>query len=400
MQDKLAIDGGTPVRSKDNFFIFGAPNIRQTDIDEVAQVIRSGWLSTGPRTAEFEKKFAEYNNMAFGIGTNSCTAALHLSLMALDLPPGSEVITTDMTFCATVNAILHAGLKPVIADCNALDQNISIDSIYNKIGPNTKAILPVHFAGMACDMEDLRDLANRFGLKIVSDAAHAIETRYKHKSVAAYSDLTAYSFYATKNICVGEGGMVLTDNKEYAENIRTLSLHGMSKNAHLRYGSSGFKHYSIDRLGYKYNMMDITAAMGIRQLERVEYNWSCRKHVWQQYVKGLQDLPITLPFDDYADRKHGYHLFAIRLDLDQLTVDRDRVLDALIAENIGTGVHYNAIHTHPYYTETLGLKAEDFPAAEAISKSTLSLPLSSWFSEQDVYDVIEAVRKVITYYRK
>lgn len=393
-----AIEGGTPVRSG-SLLVFGAPDIHQEDIDEVIDTLKSGWLSTGPKVKQFEVDFSAYNNMQHGIGTNSCTSALHLCLDALGLEPGDEVITTTMTFCATVNSIIHAGLKPVLVDCSLTDYNIIPYEIEKKITPNTRAIIPVHFAGMPCDMDTIRGMANRYQLSIISDAAHAIETRYKDKSVAEYSDMTAYSFYATKNICIGEGGMVLTNRDDYADHIRMAALHGMSKNAHLRFGVGGFKHYSVDVLGYKYNMMDVVASLGIHQLKRIETSWQRRKQIWWKYIRGLSDLPLHLPCSASSNIKPGFHLFTVRLDLEQLRVDRDCILNALIAEGIGTGVHYKAVHTHPYY-QKFGWEGKDFPNANWVSDRTLSLPLGLTLTDTDVDQVIEAVHKILNYYKR
>lgn len=395
--NKPAIEGGVPIRA-DSLLVFGAPRIEQEDIDEVVDTLKSGWLSTGPKVKRLEQDFAAYNNMLYAVGTNSCTSALHLCLNALNLNPADEVITTSMTFCATVNSIIHAGATPVLADCNVLDCNISTGDIEKRITRNTRAIIPVHFAGAPCDMEDINSLAQKYDLHVISDAAHAIETRYKGKSVAEFSDMTAYSFYATKNICVGEGGMVLTNNEQYAKNIRVSALHGMSKNAHLRFGSNGFKHYSVDVLGYKYNMTDIVASLGIHQLERVEESWKRRKEIWRQYMQDLDGLPLYLPFDGVEGDKLGYHLFTVHLHLDALKVDRDFVLDALIAEGIGTGVHYKAVHTHPYY-QSLGL-GDDFPNAQWVSERTLSLPLGLTMTNTEVAQVVESMHKILNYYRK
>jgi dTDP-4-amino-4,6-dideoxygalactose transaminase len=397
-KNKPAIEGGPPIRD-DNFIVFGAPDIRQEEIDGVVDVLKSGWLSTGPKTKEFEEKFSAYNNMKYGVGTNSCTAALHLCLDVLDLPADSEVITTDMSFVATSNAIYHAGLIPVLVDCERDTQCIDPNEIEKHITDKTKAIVVVHFAGLPCDMDRIVDIAKRYSLYIISDAAHAIETRYKEKSVAEYSDLTAYSFYATKNICVGEGGMVLTNNEDFASKIRMRALHGMSKNAHIRYGSGGFKHYSVDVLGYKYNMLDITAVMGITQLDRVGQSWQRRKEVWDRYSRELAGLPVIL--NSYGkDIKHGHHLYTVHLDLDKLRVDRDFVLNALIAENIGTGVHYKSIHEHQYYRQTFGWDPNRFKNSKWISDRTLSLPLSSKLQDKDVDDIINALKKILEYYKR
>lgn len=402
MKNKIpAIEGGHPVRS-DDFLIFGAPDIREEDIEGAVQVLKSGWLSTGPKVKEFEDKFAKYNQSKYAVGTSSCTSALHLAIEALKLPAESEIITTDMSFVATINSILHAGMVPVPVDCHKQTGNILEYQIAKKIGPKTKAILPVHFAGYPCNMDVIKDIAFQHDLKIISDCAHAIETQYNGKSVSRFADLSAYSFYATKNICTGEGGMLLTDNKEYSDIVRQKALHGMTKNAHLRYGSKGFKHYYVDTLGYKYNMMDLVAAIGINQLERVDDNWAKRKDIWHKYIDSFENLPLYLPPKQVHRGKHGHHLFTVQLDLDSMNVDRDFILNALISEGIGTGIHYKAIHEHPYYNKFNWKDGEgkDFPNSRWISERTISLPMSSKLSDKDVEDVITAVTKIINYYKK
>jgi len=399
MKEKPAIDGGKPIRDN-NFLIFGAPDIRQEEINNVIGVLKSGWLSTGPKTKLFEEKFAEYNGIKYAIGTNSCTAALHLALSALELPKNSEIITTDMTFCATVNSIIYSGLKPVVVDCDKHTQCIDPDEIEKNITDKTKAIIVVHFAGHPCDMDRIVDIANRYSLYIIADCSHAIETKYNGKSVAEYSDISTYSFYATKNICCAEAGMVLTNNKEFANKIRIRSLHGMSRNAHLRYGSSGFKHYSVDMLGFKYNMTDISAAMGISQLDRIEEGWTRRKYIIDTYNNEFCNLPIYMVDYDSSNIKHGYHLYTVHLNLEALSVDRDFVLNALILEKIGTGVHYKSIHEHKYYRKVFGWNTDRFPNSKWISNRTLSLPVAPNLSDNDIADVVSAFKKILTYYRR
>ena len=397
--NKPALEGGTPVRNKKDTLIFGQPDINEDDVNGVISVLRSGWVSTGPVTTLFETNFARYCGADYAVATNSCTAALHLALMVLDLSPGDEVITTDMTFCATINAIIHAGLKPVIVDCDRITGNIDVTQIEKKITNKTKVLLPVHLSGMPCNITALREIASSHNLILVSDSAHAIESLHGGKSMAELSDISCYSFYATKNICTAEGGMLLTNNVEYADKARQMSLHGMSKNASMRYSASGFNHYSIDMLGYKYNMTDIAAAMGVGQLKRISDNWAKRKSIWDKYTSAFDDLPIYYHRDIPKTIRHGYHLFTIQIDLESFNADRDFILNAIQHENVTVGVHYKAIHTHPYYRE-FGWNEEEFPNAQWMSDRTISLPLSPKVTDEDTDDVIEAVIKVLRYYEK
>jgi dTDP-4-amino-4,6-dideoxygalactose transaminase len=323
-----------------------------------------------------------------------------VALIVLNLKPGDEVITTDMTFCATVNAIIHAGLTPVIVDCNKETFNIDPEEIEKKITTKTKAILPVHFAGRPCEMDQIMDICKRYNLHLISDAAHAIETRYNNKSVAELSDITCYSLYATKNICIAEGGFLLTNSEDYIEASRIKALHGMSKNASKRFGPDGFKHYSVDVLGYKYNMPDTAASLGISQLRRVEESWKRREQIWNKYMTELFYLPCSLPARIPEHMRHAHHLFTINIHPEELKVSRDFILNAIQAENITTGVHYRAIHAHPYYTNTFGWDAKDYPNAQWLSDRTLSLPLSSKLTDKDIDDVINAVTRILMYYRK
>lgn len=393
-----AIEGGTPVR--ESFLVFGSPDIRQTEIDAVVDTLKSGWLSTGPTTAEFERLFKKYVGSKHAVGLSSCTAALHLGLISLGLQPGDEVISTDFTFTASISSIIHAGLKPILCDISRKTQNIDWTQIEAKITPRTKAILPVHMCGLPCDMDKITEIAKRYSLYVVEDCAHAIEATIDNKHVGTFGDIGAFSFYVTKNVACGEGGMLVTNNDEIEHQVRVSSLHGMSKNAHNRYGSDGFKHYQVMFAGFKYNMMDLVAAIGYHQLRRVESNWQRRDHIWRQYCERLRDLPLYLPCKEPENIRHGRHLFTIQLKLDQLRVDRDFVLHALQKEGVGTGVHYKAIHTHPFYTRTFGWTAKDFPNAQWLSDRTLSLPLSSKLTDQDIDDVVDAITKVLTYYRR
>lgn len=396
--NKPAIEGGNPIR--EDFLVFGRPDIQQPEIDEVVDTLKSGWLSTGPKVAKFEQQFAEYKNAKYAVGLYSCTSALHLGLNALGLQPGDEVVTTDFTFTASVSSIIHNGLVPVLVDVELKTQNIDWTKIEQKITPRTKAILPVHMCGLPCNMNKIMDIARRYNLYVLEDCAHAAETKYKDRHVGTFGDMGAFSFYVTKNICTGEGGMLITNDADYADKVRRMALHGMSKNAHNRFGNSGFKHYQVLDAGYKYNMTDITASMGIHQLRRVESGWERRKVIWNRYVQELSGLPAYLPPKTPKGSKHGHHLFTVQLKLDQIKVNRDYVLNALTQEGIGTGVHYMAIHTHPYYRQTFGFNADDFPNAQWLTDRTISLPLSPSLADEDVDSVIEAVNKVLKYYRR
>ena len=397
--NKPAIDGGSPVRT-DNFLTFGSPDIQQQEIDEVVDTMMSGWLGTGPKTTKFEDNFASYKGVKHAVGLSSCTAALYLAMNALNLQPGDEVISTDFTFTASISTIIHNRLKPVLCDVEMKTQNIDWTKIEEKITPRTRAILPVHMCGIPCNMDAIMDIASRYNLFVIEDCAHAIEATYKGKHVGTFGDAGAFSFYVTKNIACGEGGMLITNNDDIASTVRTSSLHGMSKNAHTRYGSGGFSHYQVLYAGYKYNMMDLVASIGIHQLNRIEENWKRREEIARKYKKELASLPVYMSSETQKDIKDAHHLFTIQLKLDRLRVNRDFVLSALNGEGIGTGIHYQAIHNHPYYLNTFGWNAKDFPNAQWLSDRTLSLPLSSKLTDNDVDDVIEAVTKVLTYYRR
>ncbi len=392
---KLAINGGTPVRPEDRFLVFGEPFIGEEEIDEVVRCLRSRWIGTGPLTHRLEHDFAQYKGKQFAVALHSGTAALHLSLLASGIGPGDEVITTAMTFCATVNAIIHTGAVPVLADCDLASMNISPESIEERITPRTKAIVVVHFAGRCCDMDRIIDIARTHGLMIIEDAAHAIETEYHGKKTGDFGNLGCFSFYATKNMTTGEGGMIVTDDECLANKIKVLGLHGLSKDAWSRFADVGYKHYEVVAAGFKSNMIDMQAAIGIHQLKHIESNWQRRTAIWDAYNAHFRDLPCILPADPEPDTRHSLHMYNLLVDTKQLGKSRDWFLDALTAENIGIGVHYLPIHFHPYYQRMYGFKMGDYPHAEFIGERTISLPISPYLSDQDVNDVIDAVRKVM-----
>ncbi|MHB8743869.1 MAG: DegT/DnrJ/EryC1/StrS family aminotransferase [Sulfuricaulis sp.] len=382
---------------RDNFLVFGAPALGEAEIDEVLASLRSGWLGTGPKVARFEADFATYKGITDQqvAAVNSCTAALHVSMIAAGIGPGDEVITTPLTFCATVNAIIHAGATPVLADIDAQSMNIDPTEIERRITSRTKAILPVHYAGRPCDMDTIMEIAGHHGLKVIEDCAHAIETEYKGRKVGTLGDFGCFSFYVTKNVVTGEGGMILARNADDTGRVKMLALHGMSKDAWKRFSDEGFKHYQVVECGFKYNMMDIQAAIGIHQLARVEENWLKRQVIWTKYQQAFADLGITLPADPAAGTRHGYHLYTIQVDAQRAGISRDKFLDEMTARNIGVGVHYLSIPEHPYYQNRFGWKPDDYPHAARVGRATVSLPISAKLSDTDVADVIEAVRSIL-----
>jgi dTDP-4-amino-4,6-dideoxygalactose transaminase len=383
-----------PVRPKERFLVFGSPAIGEEEIEEVIASMKSGWLGTGPKVRRFESDFKSYKGVSHAVAVNSCTAALHLSILAANIKPGDEVITTPLTFCATVNSIIHAGATPVLADVDPLTLNIDPEQVRAKISPNTKALLPVHFAGRACDMDALSEIAQDHGLKIIEDCAHAIETEYRGRKTGTFGDFGCFSFYVTKNVVTGEGGMVLTRGEAEAARIKILALHGMSKDAWKRFDDEGYKHYYVMEAGFKYNMMDLQAAIGIHQLERVETNWIRRQEVWREYNSALAQLPIGLPTDPETDTRHAYHLYTIMINDKVTGINRDEFLEGMTRQNIGVGVHYMSVPEHPFYQNQYGWKPEDYPSAMTIGRQTVSLPLSAKLTGNDVSDVIEAVNRV------
>ena len=396
--DTIAREGGKPIREK--FLIFGAPRIEKKEIDEVVETLKSGWIGTGPKTHKFESMFKNYIGSKHALALNSCTAALHLSLLAGGIKSGDEVITTPMTFTATAATIIHCGAKPVFVDIEKDSMNIDPEKISERINSKTKVILPVHFAGRPVNVDKIANIAEQNNLLVVEDAAHALEASYKGKKIGTTADMSCFSFYVTKNLTTAEGGMVTTNNKKYADKIKIYGLHGMSKDAWARYSDKGYRHYQVVFPGYKYNMTDIQASLGIPQLNCVEDYLKIRENIWKHYTKEFKGLPLTTPTEPEEGVKHSRHLYTILLNLEELKSDRDAIMDALYYENIGTGVHYIALHLHPYYKKIFGYNLDDFPNAKYISDRTLSLPLSAKLTDEDVGHVVTAVKKVLEYYSK
>ncbi|MDD5557014.1 MAG: DegT/DnrJ/EryC1/StrS aminotransferase family protein [bacterium] len=382
-----------PVR--DAFLVFGSPLIEEPEIREVVDCLRSGWISTGPRVGRFEELFREYAGARHARALGSCSAALHLSMLVSGVREGDEVITTPMTFASTANVITHTGAVPVFADVDRETMTIDPEEVRRRLSPKTRAIIPVHFAGRPCDMDPLMAIARERDLVVIEDAAHAIEAVYRGRKVGSIGDLTCFSFYVTKNIITGEGGMVTTDRDDWAERIEMYGLHGLSRGAWRRYSDEGFRHYEVVYPGYKYNMMDIQAAIGIHQLPRIGRYLGRREEIWRRYDEAFRDLPLATPPPPAPDTVHARHLYTVLLDIDRIGRSRDEIQQALHRENIGTGIHFIAVHLHRYYRERYGLRRGDFPNAEFISDRTISLPLSAKLTDRDVEDVIAAMRKVL-----
>jgi len=385
----------TAIRSRERFLVFGAPAIEEDEIQEVVASMRSGWLGTGPKVARFEDDFRVYKGAAHALAVNSCTAALHLSMLAAGLGAGDEVIVPALTFCATVNAVIHAGATPVLVDVDPVTMNMDPEQLRAMITPKTKAILPVHFAGRPCEMDVLCEIAAQHDLKLIEDCAHAIETEYKGRKAGTFGEFGCFSFYVTKNVITGEGGMILAQGEEDAARIKMLALHGMTKDAWGRYADAGYKHYQVVECGFKYNMMDLQAAIGIHQLKRVERYWQRRQEIWNRYNEAFADLPILLPAEPEAETRHAYHLYTILVDEERTGLSRDAFLEAMTAQNIGVGVHYLSIAEHPFYRESFGWNPEDYPHGMRIGRQTVSMPLSANLSDDDLADVIEVVAKII-----
>ena len=382
-------------RRRPTFLVFGQPLIEEAEKSEVLDSMNTAWLGTGPKVARFERDFAAYKAVPAAAALNSCTAALHLACVALALKPGDEIVTTPMTFCATVNAILHAGGTPVLADVDPATMNLDPAAVERVLTPRTRAILPVHFAGRACDMDALMDLAGRRGLAMIEDCAHAIETEHRGRKAGTLGDFGCFSFYSTKNVVTGEGGMAIAKNPADLDRIRVMGLHGMSKDAWKRFSDEGFKHYDVVAAGFKYNMMDLQAAIGIHQLARVERWWARRAAIWARYQEAFAELPVGIPAPVEPGTRHAYHLYTLRIDPKRAGIGRDAFLDGMTKRNIGVGVHYRSIPEHPFYREMLGMRPEATPNAWAIGRETVSLPISPKLTDEDVEDVIGAVRSLV-----
>ena len=378
----------------DDFLPFMRHLIEDDDIDEVVNTLRSDWLTTGPKTNVFEENFKSYVDSDFAVALNSCTAALHLALVVAGVKKGDEVITTPLTFTATAEAIIRQGAKPIFVDVRRDTYNIDEEQILEKITPRTKAILPMHFGGHPCEHRAIQEIADDSGLMVIEDAAHALGAEYEGKKIGSIGDITAFSFHPTKNITTGEGGMITTNNEEYAKRIKRLSLHGISKDTYQRY-NLGSWYYEVLEAGFKYNITDIQSSLGITQLNKIERFWRLRGKYFDQYNAAFQNIPEIVVPTVKDNVRHSYHLYPILLKTELLNIDRGEFIKRMNDKKIGTSVHYIPLHLHPYYKTTFGYKKGDYPNAEYVGDREVSLPIYPKLTTENVQYVINAVTRLI-----
>lgn len=382
--------------SRSTFLPFALPDTDDAEINEIADAIRSGWITTGPKTKQFEAEFAAYVGATHAIAVNSCTAAMHLALDAIGLKAEDEVITSPLTFAATAEVVRYFNARPRLVDVDPATLMLDPQKIEAAITPRTRAIIPVHLAGLAADLGPILALAAQYGLRVIEDAAHALPTRYQNRLVGTWGDLTCFSFYATKTLTTGEGGMICTNNDGWAERCRIMALHGISKDAWKRYTAEGSWYYEIISPGFKYNMTDVAAAMGLAQLRKVERMQARRAEIAHRYTQAFAQWPeLQVPAEAPADGQHAWHLYMLRLNLDRLTIDRAQFIEALKQYRIGASVHFIPLHIHPYYRETYGYRPEDLPIAYGEYLREISLPIYSKMSDEDIQSVIEAVGEIV-----
>ncbi|MGB6476308.1 MAG: UDP-4-amino-4,6-dideoxy-N-acetyl-beta-L-altrosamine transaminase [Candidatus Sulfotelmatobacter sp.] len=393
----LAILGGSPVR--ETLLPYGRQSINDADIQAVVDVLRSDWLTTGPKVAEFEEAFAAHVGAAHALSFTSGTAALHAAAFAARLTAGDEAITTPMTFAATANCVLYQGGMPIFADVCSDTLNIDPEQITKKISSRTRAILPVAYAGHPADLDAIQKIASDHGLIVIEDACHALGAQYRGRATGSIADMTVFSFHPVKHITTGEGGMVTTNNAQFAETLRRFRNHGISSDARQRQ-SAGQWHYEMVLLGFNYRLPDIACALGIEQLKKLDGNLARRREIAARYTAAFRELPGVIPPVTRPDVDPAWHLYPIRLDLAKLTADRAQVFRALRAENIGVNVHYIPVHRHPYYVEKFGDRGGGYPVAEGAYERLLSLPMFHAMTDQDVSDVIRAVSKVVGHYSR
>lgn len=398
--DEATPDAADTGRIRRTFLPFHLPHIGEEEIRAVEETLRSGWITTGVKVRTFEREFADFIGARHAVAVNSATAALHLALEALGVTAGDEVIVPTMTFAASAEVVIYLGATPVLVDCQPDTLNLDPDRLEQAITPRTKAIMPVHFGGQPCEMDRIGAIAARHQLPVVDDAAHALPASFEGRQVGTISDLTCFSFYATKTITTGEGGMVTTDRDDYADRIRIMSLHGISRDAWKRYTAEGSWYYEILHAGFKYNLTDIAAALGIEQLKRCTTFRDRRRQIADLYDRafsGVDEIatPVRRPNVD-----HAWHLYVIQLERERLGIDRAAFIEALKAAQIGTSVHFIPLHLHPYYRDRWGYRPEQLPVATAVFERTISLPIYPDMTDDDVADVADAVRRMCASHRR
>jgi dTDP-4-amino-4,6-dideoxygalactose transaminase len=398
MEYRSLVKSKTLPRQK--FLPFALPHITQAEIDEVVDTLRSGWLTTGPKTKRFEREFATRVGTPYALAVNSATAAMHLALDALGLQPDDEVIVPVYTFTATAEVVVYLRAKPIFVDVDPVTCNLDPAQLEKHITPRTRAIMVVHIAGLPAEMDAIRALAKTYNLSVIEDAAHAFPAKYRGQMIGTISDFTAFSFYATKTLATGEGGMLTTANPEFAERASMMALHGISRDAWKRYSAEGSWYYEVLQAGYKYNMTDIAAALGLHQLARSQWLLERRRSIAQRYTEAFSQWPEVEPPPNPAHVEHAWHLYLLRLRPERLTITRDAFIQALTKANIGTSVHFIPLHLHPFYRDTYHLQAEDFPAALHAYQRVISLPIYPAMADEDVEDVIAAIEQIIAEHRK
>jgi dTDP-4-amino-4,6-dideoxygalactose transaminase len=386
---------------RETFLPFARPALGQEEIAEVVDTLKSGWITTGPKVEKFAAAFLDYVGGRYAVPVSSATAGLHVALLALNVGPGDEVITTPLTFVATLNTIVHCGATPVLADIDAATLNIRVEEVERKLSPRTKVILPVHYVGQPVDLDPVLEIASVRGVSVLEDAAHAVGAEYKGRKVGSFPTTSVFSFHPNKNMTTGEGGMVVTDDEAVFEKASLLKFHGMDRESWKRFSKSGSPRYDVALPGFKYNMMDIQAALGLHQLRRLEGFLAERARLAARYEEAFASLsglirPQRVPYPV----RHAWHLYTPLLDLDRVSIDRDRFMEELKARNIGAGLHYTAAHEFSYYATRFGWRPQDYPEAHFVSERIVSLPLFPGLSDADQDDVVTAVSEILRKFRR
>ncbi len=394
----VGVESKRPPRTK--FLPFALPHITQAEIDEVVDTLRNGWLTTGPKTKRFEREFAECVGAPYALAMNSATAAMHLALDAIGLQAGDEVIVPVYTFTATAEVVVYFRARPVFVDVDPVTYNLDPAQLEKAITPRTRAIMVVHIAGLPAEMDAILEIAHAHGLPVIEDAAHAFPAKYRGRKIGSISDFTAFSFYATKTLATGEGGMLTTANPEYAARAAMMTLHGISRDAWKRYTAEGSWYYEVLHAGYKYNMTDLAAAIGLHQLARRDWLLGRRRAIAQRYTEVFSQWPELETPPDPAHVEHAWHLYILRLRLERLSITRDAFIQALAQANIGVSVHFIPLHLHPFYRDTYQIKADDFPVALQAYQRSVSLPIYPGMTDDEVEDVIAAIERIVESYRR
>ncbi len=392
------LPGERPPRT--TFLPFALPHITQAEIDEVVDTLRSHWVSTGPKTKRFEREFAEAVGAPYALAVSSATAAMHLALKALHIQPGDEVIVPVYTFTATAAVVEHCGARPVLVDVDPLTCNLDPLKLEAALTPRTRAVIVVHMAGLPAEMDQMLSVAAKQGIPVIEDAAHAFPAKYRGRMIGTISDMTAFSFYATKPLATGDGGMLTTTHPDYAERVGLLSLHGISRDAWKRYSAEGSWFYEVLEAGYKYNMTDLAASLGLHQLARRHWLLERRRAIARRYTEAFAQMPELEPPPDPAHVEHAWHLYLLRLHPERLTITRDEFIALLAQAKIGTSVHFIPLHLHPYYRAKYHLTPEAFPVALESYQREISLPLYPGMTDEDVEDVIAAVALIVEKHRR